>query len=186
MVIPAKRRRAPELATNNDVSQQDRLVRLHRQVSTTAARARRQTVVRKGVSTIRRRRGESVLSVGIDVANIAEVATSLDRFGDRYVRRVFTPTEAAYCRAAGGRMVAARFAARFAAKEAAIKALAPAGRRVDWRSVEVCRNQSGRCWLLLHREASALAARRGIDHLALSLTHEGDHAAAIVIALRHS
>src|SRR6266852_4583657 len=67
----------------------------------------------------------SRLRVGIDLVSVREVARSLERFGERYVRRVFTVREAAYCRAAAGRAAAARFAVRFAAKEAALKALDP-------------------------------------------------------------
>jgi holo-[acyl-carrier protein] synthase len=131
------------------------------------------------------RRSEQVrLCVGVDVASVAEVAAALDRFGDRYVRRIFTAQEAAYCRAATGAATAARFAVRFAAKEAAVKALQPERQWADWRAIEVRRHKSGRCGLVLHREAASLARRRGIHHLALSMSHEGDHAAAIVVGLR--
>src|SRR6187399_1819731 len=69
------------------------------------------------------RSGQVRLRVGIDVVSVAEVAAALERFGDRYVKRVFTAREAAYCRA--GAATAARLAVRFAAKEAAVKALEP-------------------------------------------------------------
>jgi holo-[acyl-carrier protein] synthase len=124
--------------------------------------------------------------VGIDVVSVAEVATALSRFGDRYVRRAFTAQEAAYCQAAAGRAAAARFAARFAAKEATVKTLRPQQRWVDWTAIEVRRCRSGRCALLLHRRAAALAARHGIEHLELSMSHDGDRAVAIVVALRQS
>jgi holo-[acyl-carrier protein] synthase len=131
-------------------------------------------------------RGQFPLSVGIDVVFVAEVAAALHRFGDRYVRRAFTAHEAAYCRAAAEPVSAARFAARFAAKEAALKALQPGGRWVDWRAIEVRRQEAGDCALVLHGGAASLARRRGIDHLVLSMSHEGDLAAAIVIAFRAS
>ena len=101
--------------------------------------------------------------VGVDVVSVKEVSRSLERFGERYVRRVFTPREAAYCRAATGRVAAARFAARFAAKEATLKALRPEAPSVDWRSIEVRRHASGWCDVVLHGEAAALAARQGIE-----------------------
>jgi holo-[acyl-carrier protein] synthase len=126
----------------------------------------------------------TALSVGVDVVSVAEVAVALSRFGDRYVRRAFTPDEAAYCRAGAGSVAAARFAVRFAAKEAAVKALRPQSPWADWRAIEVRRHASGRCALRLHRQAASLAARRGIQHLALSMSHDGDHAAAVVVALR--
>jgi holo-[acyl-carrier protein] synthase len=123
------------------------------------------------------------LRVGIDVISVAEVRDALDRFGDRYVRRTFTDHEAAYCRRGAPAVAAARFAARFAAKEAVVKALQPRQRWSDWSAIEIRRHQSGRCDVRLHREAAALARRRGVDYLAVSMTHDGDRAAAIAVAL---
>jgi len=123
------------------------------------------------------------LSVGIDAVSVAEVSAALNRFGDRYVRRVFTSHEAGYCLAAAG-VAGARLAARFAAKEAAIKALEPGRRWTDWRAIEVRRRRSGACTLVLRGDAATLADRRGVRHLAVSMSHEGDLAVAVVIALR--
>jgi holo-[acyl-carrier protein] synthase len=134
-------------------------------------------------STVPGRQVGDPLSVGVDAVSVAEVSAALDRFGDRYVRRVFTSREAAYCLSAAG-VAGARFAARFAAKEAAIKALEPGRRWTDWRAIEVRRRRSGACGLLLRGDAAALAERRGIRHLALSMSHEGDLAVAVVVALR--
>ncbi|MGH7634226.1 MAG: holo-ACP synthase [Gemmatimonadaceae bacterium] len=124
------------------------------------------------------------VAIGIDVVSVAEVAAALDRFGDRYVRRAFNAQETAYCRAARGAAAAARFAARFAAKEATVKTLNPRQPWVDWTAIEVRRGRSGRCALVLHRDAASLAARRGIKHFELSMSHDGDQAIAIVMALR--
>jgi len=123
------------------------------------------------------------LRVGVDVVSVSEVEAALRRFGDRYVRRTFTASEASYCRAGAPRVAAERFAARIAAKEAAIKALQPTMRWLDWRAVEVRRHPSGHCAVHLHGSAAKLARRRGIGHLALSMTHHGDVAAAVVIAV---
>jgi holo-[acyl-carrier protein] synthase len=130
----------------------------------------------------RRRTDPSRLRVGVDLVSVREVARSLERFGERYVRRVFTAHEAAYCRAAAGRAAAARFAARFAAKEATLKALHPETPWADWRAIEVRRHPSGWCELVLHGEAAALARRQGIETLALSMSHDGGRAAAVVVA----
>lgn len=127
---------------------------------------------------------QAPLSVGVDVVSVAEVAAAIARFGDRYIRRVFTPRETAYCKAATAEAGAARFAARFAAKEAAVKALEPTHRWSDWPAIEVRRARSGACAIVLHGDAARLAARRGVRHLALSLSHEGPLAAAVVVALR--
>jgi holo-[acyl-carrier protein] synthase len=126
--------------------------------------------------------GPSRLRVGIDLVRVKDVARSLERFGDRYVRRVFTVREAAYCRAAAGHAAARRFAVRFAAKEATLKALHPERPLADWRTIEVRRHASGWCELVLHGEAAALARQRGIESLALSMSHDGGRAAAFVVA----
>jgi holo-[acyl-carrier protein] synthase len=128
------------------------------------------------------RPGSLRLSVGLDVVSVAEISAALDRFGRRYIDRVFTAQEAAYCRASA--TTAAHLAVRFAAKEAAVKALQPDWQWTDWRAIEVKRHKSGRCALVLHREAASLASRRGIRNFALSMSHDGDCAAAIVVALR--
>jgi holo-[acyl-carrier protein] synthase len=120
--------------------------------------------------------------VGIDVVSVNEVASSLERFGERYIGRIFTPREAAYCRSASGRVAAERFAARFAAKEATFKALRPEASPMDWRSIEVRRHASGWCDVILHGEAAVLAARQGIETLALSMSHDAGCATAVVVA----
>jgi holo-[acyl-carrier protein] synthase len=122
------------------------------------------------------------IHVGTDVVSVNEISRSLERFGERYVRRIFTPREAAYCRSAVGRSVAERFAARFAAKEAVLKALRLGDLSVEWRSIEVLRHASGWCDVVLHGEAAALAARRGIDTLSLSMSHDADCAIAVAVA----
>jgi holo-[acyl-carrier protein] synthase len=123
--------------------------------------------------------------VGIDLVLVSRVEASLARFGDRFLRRVFTEGEIAYARASPD-ATAERLAARFAAKEAAIKALGLGERNVGvgWRQIEVARDDSGRCRLLLHGRARAAADEAGVGELSLSITHEGDYSAAVVLALR--
>jgi holo-[acyl-carrier protein] synthase len=116
------------------------------------------------------------LQVGIDLVQISRIAGSLAAFGERFLRRVYTADELAYARAAPACM-AERLAARFAAKEAAKKALELEG--VAWRDLEVRRTDTGACTLVLHGAARAAAGDR---ELALSMSHEGDHATAVVIA----
>ena len=125
----------------------------------------------------------AAIAIGLDIVRVAEVTDVLRRFGERYIRRVYTPHEAAYCDAGSGAVRASRFAARFAAKEATVKALAPTGRWTDWRTIEVRRQPSGACSLALFGEAAELAVQRGIWHLALTMSHEGDLAVACVVAL---
>lgn len=121
------------------------------------------------------------MRVGIDLVHVEEVSRSLERFGRRYVNRLFTPAEAAYCEA-DPRTVAERFAARFAAKEAVVKALRAADEAMDWRCIEVRRNVSGWCDIVLHGPVAALAERSGVTELALSMSHEAAYATAVVVA----
>jgi len=115
--------------------------------------------------------------VGIDLVRISRIAESLERFGDRFLRRIFTDDEVAYARSAPA-LTAERLAARFAAKEAARKAFQLTD-GVDWRLIEVRRLASGDCELVLHAEASRRTGRTGA---ALSMSHEGDYATAVVLA----
>jgi holo-[acyl-carrier protein] synthase len=125
--------------------------------------------------------GSRVL-VGVDLTRIAEVAASIERFGDRYLQRLFTEHELASCPGHPD-TVAAGLAARFAAKEATIKVLKPVAARPDWRSMEVHRAPSGACEMRLTDAAARRAHELGITDLAVSLSHEGDLAAAVVVAL---
>ena len=122
------------------------------------------------------------LRVGLDVSSVPEMAEAVARFGSRYTERLFTPHELASCPGDPG-VAAGGLAARFAAKEAMLKVLRPEGARPEWRSIEVRRHPSGWCDLVLHDRAALLAKEAGVRMLALSLTHEGEVAAAIVVAL---
>jgi holo-[acyl-carrier protein] synthase len=123
------------------------------------------------------------LRVGIDVVQISRIAQSLERFGDRFMQRLFTPREIAYAQQGTG-LAAERLAARFAAKEAALKAFDLGNEGVDWRDIEVRKLAGGACRLELHGKAAALAAERGAGEIALSLSHDGDYATAVVTAVR--
>jgi holo-[acyl-carrier protein] synthase len=118
----------------------------------------------------------SRITVGVDLVQISRIAESLTAFGERFLQRIFTDGEIAYASAAP-ECTAERLAARFAAKEAAKKALALDG--VSWRDLEVRRQTSGACELVLHGKARILA---GAAALALSMSHEGDYATAVVVA----
>ncbi len=122
--------------------------------------------------------------VGVDLADVAEMRRSLENFGDRFVRRVFTEHEVECCRSAHDSTGYAvpSLAARFAAKEAALKVLRPTGARPEWRSIEVRRRPGGWPELVLSGSAARLAQDHGIAHLAMSLSHEGPVAAAVVVA----
>jgi holo-[acyl-carrier protein] synthase len=122
------------------------------------------------------------LRVGIDLVAVERIRESLATFGERFVRRLFSEGEAAYALQDAG-VAAERLAARFAAKEAAIKAFGWSEASINWRDIEVVRAPGGACRLQLHGRAAELARAAGAPQPALSLTHEGGYAAAIVATL---
>jgi holo-[acyl-carrier protein] synthase len=124
----------------------------------------------------------TAIRVGADVVAVHQVAESVDRFGARYLERIYTEHELSSC-IGGSPVRAASLAARFAAKEATIKVLRPVGHQPDWRSLEVRRHSEGWCTMSLSGHAATLADEAGIAELAVSLSHDGDVAAAVVVAL---
>ncbi len=124
------------------------------------------------------------MSVGIDLVQVSRVAASLAQFGERFLRRVFTDGEIAYATASPA-LTAERLAARFAAKEATIKALGLAERGIGWRQIEVTRAALRHVSAVAPRRARDAAAEAGVVELAVSLSHEGDYATAIVLAIRN-
>jgi holo-[acyl-carrier protein] synthase len=121
------------------------------------------------------------IRVGVDLAAVAAVSDSLARFGTRYTSRVFTAREMTDCR--GTAPARARgLAARFAAKEAVLKALRASDVVPPWTDIEVIRTPGGWPEIQLHGVAAQLAAQQGLATWAVSLTHETNVAAAIVVA----
>lgn len=127
------------------------------------------------------RLSQGPLRTGLDLVEIGRIEESVRRFGPRFIERLFSDAEAAYARAGEDRM-AERLAARFAAKEAAIKAFDMGEAGIAWRDIEVEREAHGACHLVLHGKAAAHVARLGVSEIALSLSHDGDYAAAVVTA----
>ena len=121
-----------------------------------------------------------ILGTGIDIAEVPRIRQSIARFGDRFLRRIYTEAEIRYCDSKANR--AERYAARFAAKEAAMKALGTGwSHGVRWRDCEVVRLPGGRPAIAFHGEAGEVAARLGVKHAALSLSHTAEQAIAQVI-----
>lgn len=121
-----------------------------------------------------------IVGTGIDIVEIARVQALARRFGDRFLGRVFTSQELALCRSR--RDPWPGLAARFAAKEAAMKALGAGMESLGWREIEVVTLDGGQPGLRLHRRALALARRRQVRRLWLSLSHSRAYAVAQVIA----
>jgi holo-[acyl-carrier protein] synthase len=120
--------------------------------------------------------------VGVDVCRIAEVADAIDRFGPRYLDRVYTAHEVGVARTATT-AASDHLAVRFAAKEATVKVLRPDGSGIDWRTIEVVRHPGGWCGLRLTGSAAELARRSGISSLSVSMSHEAGLAVAVVVGL---
>ncbi len=121
-----------------------------------------------------------IIGLGTDLAEIERVRQSIERFGERFLKRVYSPEEIAYC--TRKRNAAESFAARFAAKEAGAKALGTGiSRGVSWQDFEVRRAPGERPHLELSGRAAEMAAALGVVRVSLSLTHAREWAMAVVI-----
>src|SRR5215467_2461969 len=118
-----------------------------------------------------------IVGTGVDITEVPRIKAALERFGDRFLRRVFTPDEAKYCLSKVN--AAERLAARFAAKEAGMKAIGTGLRHgITWRDVEVVRLPGQRPNLKFHGKAAEFAERLGCKRTHLSLSHTKEHAIA--------
>ena len=121
-----------------------------------------------------------IVGTGIDLEQVARVRRSIERFGDRFLKRIYTEGEIRYCDSKANRVE--RYTARFAAKEAAMKALGTGwSRGVRWKDCEVARLPGGRPTMNFHGKAGEIAAKLGVKHAALSLSHTEEQAIAQVI-----
>jgi holo-[acyl-carrier protein] synthase len=125
-----------------------------------------------------------IYGIGVDLVKIPRIAAVLERFGDRFKNRVYTPQEIAYCEERG--RPAHKYALRFAAKEAFSKALGVGLRRngIRWREVEVVSAFTGQPELRLNGRAAQLCADNGIQGMFVSLTDEGEYGVAVVVLER--
>lgn len=121
-----------------------------------------------------------ILGTGVDLAEVARIRASIERYGDRFTRRVFTEGEIAYVERKANKYE--RYAARFAAKEAGMKAIGTGwSSGVKWQDLEVANLPSGRPTLALHGAAGEIATRLGVKAVHLSLTHTSEQALAYVV-----
>lgn len=121
-----------------------------------------------------------IVGSGIDLVEISRIEQSVERFGKRFLNRVYTPAEQAYC--LRKRNSAESLAARFAAKEAGAKALGTGiSHGVSWLEIEVVREPSGRPTIRFHGRAAEIAQRMGVGHVALSITHTSALSMASVV-----
>lgn len=123
-----------------------------------------------------------IVGTGIDLIEVERIRKAVERHGERFLTRLFTPAELAYCQE-GGKAQFHRMAARFAAKEAALKAIGLGLSGVKWTEVEVVRLPSGQPTLRLSDRLTQIAAERSIRSFQLSLSHAQAYAIAQVVAL---
>ena len=117
--------------------------------------------------------------LGIDIVRIARIRRTLERFGQRFERRVLTPSEQRYVRGRPGTM-----AGRWAAKEAVSKVLGLGVRGIGWRDIEIERLPTGQPAVRLRGRAAARADQLGMERIALSISHEDEYAVAIAFGVR--
>jgi holo-[acyl-carrier protein] synthase len=121
-----------------------------------------------------------ILGIGSDLAEVDRISKSVERFGDRFLTRIYTADERAYAMRKAN--WAERLAARFAAKEAGMKALGTGlSRGISWQHLEVANEASGRPTLRLYGAAVAIANAMGVKRISVSLTHTKAMAFAVVI-----
>ncbi len=120
-----------------------------------------------------------IVGVGIDLCEVARLAELEDRYGERFVSRVFRPAEEERCR---GRRRHECLAGRFAAKEAALKALGTGlSQGIGWHDIELARGESQRPIIVFHRRAREIFQQLGGTRVSVSISHDGGHAVAVVI-----
>jgi len=121
-----------------------------------------------------------ILGIGTDLAEVVRISKSVERFGDRFLNRIYTASERAYAMRKAN--WTERLAARFAAKEAGMKAIGTGlSRGVSWQHFEVANEPSGRPTLRLYGTALAIANSMGVKRISISLTHTKEIAFAVVI-----
>jgi len=121
-----------------------------------------------------------IVGTGVDIAEVARIAASIQRFGRRFTERIFTAEEIRYCESKANR--AERYAARFAAKEAGMKAIGTGWRHgVTWQDIEVRRIPGGRPTIVFSGRAAEFFGKLGASRAHLSLTHTAEIALAQVI-----
>ena len=122
----------------------------------------------------------SVIGIGVDLVECTRIQHSLDRFGEKFLRRVFTDGEIEYSMSM--KFPARHLAARFAAKEAVSKAFGTGiGKAMGWRDIDIRKRKSGEPFLVFSGPAQELAAKRGVASALITLSHTDHHAMACVV-----
>ena len=120
-----------------------------------------------------------LFGLGVDIVEIPRVEQALQRYGERFLARIYTAAEQAYCRSRGPQL-----AGRFAAKEAVSKALGTGIRRIHWRNIEILPNRAGAPKVTLYGPAKERLERAGFSGIEVSISHSRDNAVAMAVAFR--
>jgi holo-[acyl-carrier protein] synthase len=122
----------------------------------------------------------SVIGIGVDLVECERIERSLERFGEKFLRRVFTEGEIEYSMSM--KFPARHLAARFAAKEAVSKAFGTGiGKAMGWRNIDIRKKKSGEPFLVFSGPAQELATKRGVASALITLSHTDRHAMACVV-----
>ncbi len=124
----------------------------------------------------------AVIGVGIDIVEVERIERAITRWGEAFVRRIYTAREVE--RSAAPIVVGPRMAARFAAKEAVMKALGVGWRDLSWREIEIANDSQGKPVVYLHGAARRVAQQLGVTEVLLALSHTHLHAVANAVAIR--
>ncbi|MCD6518703.1 MAG: holo-ACP synthase [Anaerolineae bacterium] len=119
-----------------------------------------------------------MLSVGVDIIEISRIARAIDRWGERFLSRIYRESELAFCRGKIGEL-----AVRFAAKEAISKALGTGIMGIDWKEMEILPDPRGKPLVTLYGKALQRARTLGLTEWAISLSHSDENAIAFVVAM---
>ena len=122
-----------------------------------------------------------MIKIGTDICSVTRIAQAYEKFGQRFLERILTPSEMSYV-ISHPHHLAGRLAGRFAVKEAASKVLGTGWQGVGWKEIEVVKHRSGAPSLKLHGRAQTLAAELGLAHWEVTISHEREFATAFVLA----
>ena len=121
-----------------------------------------------------------IVGTGVDLCEVPRIRASVERFGERFLKRIYTEKELAYVARKANKFE--RYAARFAAKEAGMKAIGTGWRNgITWRDFEVTNLPSGKPTLAFYGVAAQIASKLGVVNVSLSVTHTAEMAMAMVI-----
>ncbi len=120
-----------------------------------------------------------ITGLGIDIIKIKRIGDLIDRWGDKFIKRIFTTGEIVYCQKKSPSLQ--HYSARFSAKEAVFKMLGTGWRDMRWKDIEVINDNLGKPEIKLSGRAREIADEKGIEKIHLSLTHEDEYAVAQVI-----